>query len=200
MTTKLNGFGIAAAIAAGAGICLLALPAARAHSDTMDGPVVAAAKTALEKGDVTPALKWVKKDREVGIREAFHKTLAVRKLGPEAKDLADKYFFETLVRIHRVGEGSPDAGQKPAGAAVEAAVAKADEALINGRVQPLAKALADAVADGIRKRFDRAHAAKENADSSAEAGRESVEAYVEFIHYIEQVAQAAKPPAADHKH
>lgn len=200
MTTKLNGFGIAAAVAVCAGACLLALPAARALGETTDGPVVTAAKTALEKGDVTPALKWVKKDREADIREAFQKTLAVRKLGPEAKELADKYFLETLVKIHRAGEGLPDAGLRPAGAEVEAAVAKADEALISGRVQPLAKELADAVADGIRKRFDRAHAAKENADSSAEAGRESVEAYVEFIRYIEQVAQAAKPPAADHKH
>ncbi|MCX6898879.1 MAG: DUF6448 family protein [Verrucomicrobia bacterium] len=200
MATKRNRIGTAAAIAACAGVCLLALPAARAHGDTTDGPVVTAAKTALERGNVTLTLKWVKKDREAGIREAFQKTLAVRKLGPEAKELADKYFLETLVKIHHAGEGLSDAEPKPAGAEVEAAVAKADEALISGRVQPLAKALSDAVADGIRKRFDRAHAAKENADSSAEAGRESVEAYVEFIRYIEQVAQAAKPPAADHKH
>ncbi len=200
MKTKPSRFGIAAAVAVCAGTCLLALPAARAFGDTMDGPVVTAAKTALEKGDVTPALKWVKKEREAGIREAFQKTLAVRKLGPEAKEFADTYFSETLVRIHRAGKGAPDVAPRPAGAEVEAAVAKADEALISGSVKPLVQSLADAVTDGIRKRFDRAHAAKENADNSTEAGREYVEAYVEFIHYIERVAQAAKPLAADRKH
>lgn len=199
MITKLSRFGVAA-VAVSAGVCLLGLPAARSSGDIADGPVVAAAKTALEKGDVTPALKWVKKDREAGIREAFQKTLAVRKLGPEAKELADNYFLNTLVRIHRTGSGEPCAEQKPSGAEVEAAVAKADEALISGRVQPLAKALADGIADGIRKRFERAHAAKENADSSADAGREYVEAYVEFIGYIERVAHTAKPPAAERRH
>ncbi|MFZ2644398.1 MAG: DUF6448 family protein [Verrucomicrobiia bacterium] len=198
MITKLSRFGVAA-VAVSAGVCLLGLPAARSSGDIADGPVVTAAKTALEKGDVTPTLKWVKKDREAGIREAFRKTLAVRKLGPEAKELADNYFLNTLVRIHRAGSGATCPEQKPSGTEVEAAVAKADAALISGRVQPLAKALADDMTDGIRKRFERAHAAKENADSNAEAGREYVEAYVEFIGYVERAAYAAKPPASERK-
>lgn len=183
-----------------AGLCLLAAPAGRALGAATDGPVATAAKEALEKGDVTPALKWVKKDRETELREAFRKTRVVRKLGPEAKEIADRFFSETLARVHRAGEGASDAGLKPAGTEVEAAVAKADEALISGRVQPLARSLAAAVADGIQERFARAHAAKENADSNAEAGRKYVEAYVEFIHYVERVAHAAKPPAANPTH
>src|SRR5512142_1210765 len=78
---------------------------ARAHCDTMDGPVVNTARMALEKGDVTPVLKWVRKDDEGEIKAQFQKTLAARKQGKEAKELADKYFFETLIRIHRAGEG-----------------------------------------------------------------------------------------------
>lgn len=78
-----------------------------AHCDTLGGPVVAVAKQALEKGDVTPVLKWVKKENEGEIRAAFKKTLTVRSKGPEARELADMYFFETLVRLHRAGEGPP---------------------------------------------------------------------------------------------
>jgi hypothetical protein len=182
------------------GVCLLTPPAGRAHGDAMDGPVVAAAKGALDQGDVTPTFKWIKKEREAEVREAFQKTLAVRKLGPQARELADQSFFETLVRIHRAGTSAPDTGLKPSGATVEAAAAQADEALNSGSVKSLAQSLANAVADGVRQRFARAHAAKENADSSADAGRRYVEAYVEFIHYVERVAHTAKPPAADHKH
>src|SRR5512147_1018908 len=78
-----------------------------AHCDGLDGPVVKAAQKALETGNVNPVLIWVQKKDEGEIKQAFQKTLAVRKLNPQAKELADMYFFETLVRIHRAGEGEP---------------------------------------------------------------------------------------------
>jgi len=71
-----------------------------AHCDTLEGPVVESARKALASGDITPLLKWVAADDEQMIRTAFQKTLEVRKLGTQARDLADMYFFETLVRIH----------------------------------------------------------------------------------------------------
>ena len=86
-----------------------------AHCDGMDGPVVKAAQAALAKGDVNLVLIWVRKNDETEIRQAFERTVNVRKLSPEAKELADTYFFETLVRIHRAGEGAPYTGLKPAG-------------------------------------------------------------------------------------
>ena len=157
-----------------------------AHCDTLDGPVVATAKAALENGDLTPVLKWVKKGDEQDIRELFQKTLRVRKQGKEAKELADMYFFETLVRIHRAGEGAPYTGLKPAGT-VEPSIAAADKALENGSVDNLVKMVSDAAAIGIRKRFEHAKETKKHADESIEAGRKFVEAYVEFTHYVERL-------------
>jgi hypothetical protein len=118
----------------------------------MDGPVVKTAQAALEKGTVTPVLKWVKPPQEAQVREAFQKTLAVRGLGREARDLADKYFFETLVRLHREGEGAPYAGLKPAGA-VEPVVAASDKALEAGSVEELTREITQLIAEGIRHRF-----------------------------------------------
>ena len=77
-----------------------------AHCDGMDGPVVKAAQKALAEGNVNLVLVWVQPGDEGAIKTAFPKTLAVRKLSPEARELADMYFFETLVRIHRAGEGA----------------------------------------------------------------------------------------------
>jgi hypothetical protein len=72
----------------------LLLPrAASAHCDTMDGPVVTAAKLALKTGDVTPVLKWVRKTDEPEIRVAFERTLNVSSLTPEAREMADNYFL-----------------------------------------------------------------------------------------------------------
>lgn len=157
---------------------------ALAHCDTLDGPVVETARTALDKGDVTPLLKWVRSDEEQAIKAAFQKTLAMRTMGPEAQEFADMYFFETLVRIHRAGEGAPYTGLKP-GAAIDPAVALADQALAGGSADKLVKVLTNALADGIRERFAHAYENQKHADDSVSSGREFVESYVLFTHYVE---------------
>lgn len=165
-----------------------AIPAA-AHCDTLDGPVIAAAKRALNEGEVTPALKWVRAEDEAQIRDAFDRTMKVRAQSPEAKELADTYFFETLVRVHRAGENQPYSGLKPAGA-VEPAIAEADLALESGQLEPLAGAAAREAGKGVRQRFAQVQEARQHADDSVAAGREYVHAYVEFIHYVERLHQA----------
>src|SRR5512145_18046 len=108
------------ALAAAGVLCLTLVPrAAIAHCDTLDGPVVKDARAALDSKDVTAVLKWVRQDKEAEIREAFQHALGVRALGSEARALADRFFFETLVRVHREGEGAPYTGLKPAGTAVD---------------------------------------------------------------------------------
>ncbi len=171
---------------------------ARAHCDTMDGPVVTAAQAALAKGDVTPVLKWVKSEHEAEIRAAFDRALAVRKLSPEAKELADRYFFETLVRVHREGEGAPYEGLKPAGSEVSPAILGADRALEEGSVDSLAKMVSKDVEAGIRERFVRAQELKAKSETSVDAGRDFVAAYVEFIHYVERVHAVATGSASAH--
>ncbi|MFB3921264.1 MAG: DUF6448 family protein [Terriglobia bacterium] len=179
---------------------LIWLPSlAWAHCDTLEGPVVKAAKLALERGDVTPVLKWVKAQHEPEIREAFAQTLKVRATGSEARALADRFFFETLVRLHREGEGAPYTGLKPPGTKPEPAVLAADQALEHGSVDALVKLLADEVAAGVRKRFAHAAVAKKGADNTIDAGREFVAAYVEFVHYAEGVHSAATGLATSHE-
>src|SRR5512144_1019531 len=162
---------------------------AAAHCDTMDGPVVAAAKLALKAGDVTPVLKWVRKADEPNVRVAFEHALRVRTLSPEARDVADNYFFETLVRLHRAGEGEAYTGLKPAGTEVEPGIALADKALESGSVDELVKQVTAEVAGGIRQRFARAQETRKQAEQSLEAGRQYVAAYVEFIHFVENMHQ-----------
>ena len=181
---------------AGLALALLLAPkAALAHCDSLDGPVILAAKAALTKGDVTPVLSWVKPDDEPAIRTAFAETLEVRKLSPAAAGVADRYFFETLVRIHRAGEGEPFTGLKPAGSAEPALVA-ADHALETGNVAGLVENLQQRIATGLKQRFDKAQAAKAHADHNVEAGRAYVEAYVDFIHYYENLHVTAERSAA----
>jgi len=192
---KQNFFSIIIGLAVVMGI--LVIPGTvGAHCDTMDGPVVMTAKAALEKGDVTPVLKWVKKDDEKGIRELFKKTLVVRAKGPEATDLADRYFFETLVRIHRAGEGAPYTGLKAG--PVEPIIQAADKSLDTGSADQLVKRVTEAMASGIRERFNRVKEEKKHADESVEKGRAFVEAYVEYTHYVERLHMDAVAAGIHH--
>lgn len=138
------------------------------HCDGLDGPVVTLARRALEAGNVNLVLPWVREQDEAEIREAFAHALAVRKLGGEAKDLADRHFFETLVRVHRAGEGASFTGLKPAGR------------------------------EGLHERFHNTVARKHFEPNDVKAGRDYVAAYVPYIHYVERLWQAASGPAHGH--
>jgi len=164
----------------------------------MDGPVVKAARKALETGNVNLVLIWVQKKDEGEIKTAFQKTLAVRKLSPQAKELADMYFFETLVRIHRAGEGEPYTGLRPAGRDLGPAIPAADKALESGKAEPLVKLLTEAMQAGVREKFKEVLAKKKFKPNDVEAGREYVEAYVSFLEFIERIYEAAKSPAGGH--
>jgi hypothetical protein len=187
------------ALAAAVGLAWLVVGPApvRAHCDTMDGPVIVTAKAALEKGDVSPVLKWVKPQDEAEIRAAFDLALQVRAKGPDAQQLADTYFFETLVRVHRAGEGAPYTGIKPGGQQEEIVVA-ADHALDTGSADELIHALSAAVAQGVEQRFHRVVELKKHADESLEAGREYVEAYVDYVHYVERLHSDAVATGGHH--
>jgi hypothetical protein len=102
------------------------------HCDSLDGPVVNAARTALEAGDVALVLPFVRADGEAEVRRVFDSVLPVRELGPEAREVADRLFFETVVRIHRAGEGAPYTGLKPAGLSVGPVIPLAERAVNTG--------------------------------------------------------------------
>jgi len=168
---------------------LLVPAAARAHCDTLDGPVVAVARAALESGKIEPVLAWVRSDDEKEIREAFARARTVRKGSKEARELADRWFFETLVRIHRAGEGAPFTGLEPAGTP-DPAVAAADRVVAGGEPKQLEELLVSAVREGLHTHLARLKKERPPADDVV-AGRRWVAAYVPFVHWAEGVYTAA---------
>jgi hypothetical protein len=134
--------------------------------------VVTAAKKALATGNVNLVLIWVQKKDEDEIKKAFRKTLVVQKGSPEARELADMYFFETLVRIHRAGEGAPFTGLKPAGRDLGPAIPAGDKAIADGKVEPLLKLLINAIQQGLHDQFKKAMAKKNFDKDDVDAGRE----------------------------
>jgi hypothetical protein len=174
---------------------------ALAHCDGLDGPVVKAAQKALAERNPALVLIWVQPTDEPEIRTAFERTLAVRALGPEARELADRFFFETVVRLHRAAEGEPFTGLKPAGRDLGLAIPAADKAIADGNVEPLITLLTETLQEHLRARFHHVIDKKTYKSGDVAAGRAYVEVYVEFMHFVERVFEAAigSQQSLDHK-
>ncbi len=179
------------------GMAALALALARpapasAHCDSTSGPVVGAAQAALETGDVARVLPYVQPSAEPELTAAFQHTLEVRRLGGEAQQLADRYFWETAVRLHRTGEGAAYTGlreQTDFGPALEAA----DRALETGSLDGVYSVLDGSIRAGVAEKFEavqiaRLHAAQRG---TVEADRQRAEAELLFEKYVYAVDQAA---------
>jgi hypothetical protein len=176
-------------------ITVLLVPAvARAHCDSLDGPVVKAAERALETGDVNRAFVWIAAVDEAEVRAAFDKVLTVRALGGTARELADQYFFETVVRLHRQSEGEPYTGLKPAGRDLGRVIPAADRAILEMSAAPLVDLLSRDVALGVHQHFQAVMAARIFPGSSVEAGRRYVWTYLDFIQYLERLEDALVMP------
>jgi hypothetical protein len=176
----------AAVTAAVFAIAVLVPCTARAHCDALDGPVAVDARAALEKGDPALVLKWVRAEDEAEIRDAFQAAMVVREEGHAAKALADRYFLETLVRVHRAGEGAAFTGLKPAGG-TDPGILAADAALQNGSAKELAERAGAELRAAIERRHATAVERRAHAAESVEAGRAYVAAYVDYVHFVEAV-------------
>ena len=146
------------------------------HCDSMDGPVVTAARQALAEGDLAIVLPYVPAHAEPEVTPAFQQVLPIHQTGGLASAIADRWFFETVVRLHRAGEGAPYTGLKPAGQGEGPVIAVAERAIGTGSADELVRVLTEVVADQIKTRLDRVMALHQQDRGSVAAAREYVEA------------------------
>ncbi len=166
------------------------------HCDTMDGPVVKAATKALETGNVNLILPWVPKKAEVELKKAFEKTLRARKLGKEAKELADYWFFETAVRLHREGEGAPYTGLKPAGLDWGPVVPRAEKAIEKENPNEVIEFISHAVEEELQERFKHAMSKNKYDVDDVDAAREYVQAMLGFVLFSHHLYEYVKSGGA----
>jgi hypothetical protein len=151
----------------------------------MDGPLIKDARLAIAQNNINYALKWVSSKNEAEIKDAFKLMMKVRETGPEGKELAEKYFFETLVRIHRTGEGMPYTGIKPSGTPIDEKIMAADKSIESGNLSPLKDIISKEKLAELTMRFNKVMSLKNFDVNNVEAGREYIEAYVLFFKFAE---------------
>jgi Family of unknown function (DUF6448) len=164
------------------------------HCDSLDGPVVAAARRALEAKNVDVVLPFVPEQSEAEVQRVFDNVLAVRQLDGDAQEVADRLFFETVVRLHRAGEGAPYTGLKAAGLSTGPVIPLAERAVETGSPEPLINFLLEMLRNQVEQRLERVGALAEAKDRSVPDGRRYVEAMLGFEVYCHHLFQALEAP------
>ena len=165
------------------------------HCDSLDGPVVAAARLALEADDVDMVLPFVPEHAEAEVREVFASVQPARGLGEAAREVADRLFLETVVRVHRAGEGAPYTGLKPIGLDVGPVIPLAERAVETGSSDAVAEYLTSVLSEELKRRLEKVSALAGAKDHSVPEGRAYVEAMLGFEVYSHHVFEAMRAPA-----
>lgn len=170
------------------------------HCDSLDGPVVSAARQALEAADVDLVLPFVPERGEDEVRAVFEAVLHVRSLSEQARDVADRLFFETVVRVHRAGEGAPFTGLKPAGLPVGPVIPLAEQAVETGSPEALVDFLMAMVRDELTRRLEDVVALSAERGRTVADGRRYVEAMLGFEVYSHHLYEAMRASPHEHEH
>ena len=172
------------------------------HCDSLDGPVVRAAQRALDAGNVALVLPYVPKTGEKEVIHAFDQVVRARQTNTLCREVADRYFFETVVRIHRAGEGAPFTGLKPAGLDVGPVIPVAEKAIESGNAAALEDVLVTAVREQLADRFHHLRHFRENAEQGVDGARAYVQSMLGLQVWAHGLYQATRATghAAGHTH
>ncbi|MCC6960319.1 MAG: hypothetical protein IT301_10775 [Dehalococcoidia bacterium] len=172
------------------------------HCDSLDGPVVTPARVALDKGDVSIVLPFVPPEGEAEVIAAFNRSLPLHQAGDGAKEVGDLHFFETVVRVHRAGEGAPYTGLKPAGLDPGPIIPLAERAIETGSPEEFLNALTQVVREEVLRRFGDVMRLKAHEHGPVPEAREYVEAMLGLVVYSHKLylAATAGPHDGVHEH
>jgi hypothetical protein len=193
-TFKVSHFFFAALLAV---LTVIVSKPASAHCDSYDGPVITDAQKALETNNPEPVLKWISKDQEKEVIPLFNKTVALKNGDREIYEVIEKYFFETLVRLHRETEGAPYTGLKAPGTTKQI-IQMSDHALSSGDIDDLVTKLNKHIGSVISEKYHKAAELNQKKNESVETGRAFVEAYVDYTHTLEAIHDVLEHGGGSH--
>jgi hypothetical protein len=171
------------------------------HCDTRDGPVARAAMRALETRNLNYVLIWIPEESGGELRSFSERTLRARTAGGEAQEVADDWFFENTIRLHRAGEGAAYTGMKPSGLSEGPVVPGAEKAIETGDPGETIAFILKTVEDDLARRFGRVMEKKTYDANDVAAGREFIEAFIGWVVYAHHLYMSVTDAAGhDEQH
>ena len=157
------------------------------YMDSMSGPLVKAAEKALEMENVKFVLPYVSSQDEEELKDAFEKTLLVRELSSDAAELADYWFFETAVRLHRKEENKSYTGIKSSGSDWGPILPKINQAIDSENPDELLNFLSNFIGEDLNGRFEEVISKKDYDPNDVEEAREYINSLSEFIKFTSKL-------------
>jgi hypothetical protein len=151
------------------------------------GPMMKAARMALESGNARHILIWVPEGSENTLKNLLEKACCERY---SQKSKAADWYFETVQRLHRSGMQSNYSGIEDVIFGEIPVIRKADEAIETGNFEQLSGLVPVMDISELRQRFDTIREMRNYPDLSA--GRTFVSAYLEFMLYLYKLSGTQK--------
>ncbi len=105
------------------------------------------------------------------------------KAGKDAKEVADDWFFENTIRLHRAEKEHRTPGMKPAGLSEGPVVPRAEKAIETGDPKESIGFILKTVEDDLTHRFHHVMEKKKYDVNDVAAGREFIEAFIGWVVY-----------------
>lgn len=152
--------------------------------DMTNGPVMGAAKMALDKGNVNYVLIWVPEESENKLKNLFEKTFCESRAGKDMEDIAINWYFETVKRLHRAGERRLYTCMNPDGSDERSVVPKVKRAIETGEADEIIGFIPKTKEHDFRHRLHHLIEKKNYDVNNVAAGREYVAEFIDFIIYL----------------
>ncbi len=163
------------------------------YTQLLDNKVIEAARQALDTEMVEFALAFVPKGQELEIIEAFEKTIKVRKHGPVSADLAERYFFDTILRAHRSSLRRATKQQRMV-LSFDELDQIADDAIATGYPEELIESFRNILEEEIAARLRTISELEKDKNAGVEKGRNFATAMLAFKEWTFQLYEKAKSP------
>lgn len=159
--------------------------------DITNGPVMGAAKMALDTGNVNYVLIWVPEASENQLKNLFEKTFCERRAGKDMQDIAINWYFETVKRLHRAGERRLYTCLKPDGPDESPVFPKVNRAIETGVADEIIGFIPKTQDHDFRYRFHHLIEKKNYDVNNVAAGRGYVAEFIDFILYLHHLCTSS---------
>jgi hypothetical protein len=168
--------------------------------DITNGSVMDAAKMALDTGNVNYVLIWVPEASENKLKNLFAKTVCERRDRKDVQDIAFDWYFETVNRLHRAGEGTLYTCMNLAGLDERSVVPKVKRVIETGEAEEIIGFIPKTQEHDFRHRFRHVMEKKNYDVNNVVDGRAYVAAFTDFIVYLHHIYTSIPREAGHAEH
>ena len=149
-----------------------------------NGPVMSAAKRALDTGKAHYILIWIPEESENTLKNLLEKVCCERNIRRDAHDHIVDWYFETINRLHSVNYGPHNLNISTKAPEEKEIVFLVERACESGNFKEITTVIPDTPAGEIRQRFNDVMKKRNYGVENIAAGRVYVSAFTDLIAFV----------------